>query len=427
MPPRLNDVVDADDPASELDDVRPFDITRAAGPPVAPPDFFPPTFERGRRDDVMVYCERTGRHVVAKNVLFKSFARECNGSHERALSRVREAYWPIPHKQTIGTIMGHVEICHVLRGPAASDHHESEFDSNSDDDDDSETGDVVFELTNERVAVKVNYGRRMNQYIGKHAEDPLKEISAMHVLGNDNPHVMGMIDYLITGDDLNVVMPYAKSGDMFDMMQDRGGQGLSEREARHWFRQLIDGIQYMHKKGISHRDLSLENVMIDGTNLLIIDMGMAIRIPYTDPENPSEATDVSRGTEKRLIKPYGTCGKFPYMSPEIYENKDAFDGEAVDLWTAGVILFCLVTGQRCFNKPHRSDPQFWWVTNNLSQLLDDWGMALSQECVDLMRRLLQVDPRLRYTLDEVMNHPWFTHEDSVFLGVSGNEKGTILS
>ena len=214
-------------------------------------------------------------------------------------------------------------------------------------------------------------------------------------------------------------MPYAASGDMFELLQEaqERGRGFPEGEARFWFRQLMEGIRYLHQKGICHRDLSPENVMIDHKNSLIIDMGMAIRIPYTDPngDNPSAVTDILHGTEKRLIAPQGTCGKLPYMSPEIYESRVPFDGGAVDIWTAGTILFCMVTGNRSYSRPETSDAQYYWMTHGLLRLLADWGLVdeLSRECVDLLENMLKVEPRLRYTLEEVLNHPWFAHEDTV--------------
>jgi len=398
-------------------DARPFDHVRAAGPPASPPDFPRPIFQRGRRDDVLAYCERTQTHIEARNVLFRDYSRDCGGSPERALSRVRQAYWPIPHKKKIKTIMGHVEICHVLtRSVDENDNCSLNDDSDDSSCDEMEDEDVVFILTTQRVAVKVNYGRRMDRYRGNHAEDPLKEVSAMQLIGNDNPHVMGIKESLVVGVDLNVVMPYAASGDMFELLQvaQERGRGFPEGESRYWFRQLIDGIRYLHQKGICHRDLSPENVMMDLDNSLIIDMGMAIRIPYTDPNNKniSIVTDILHGTEKRLIKSQGICGKLPYMSPEIYENRSAFDGGAVDIWTAGTILFCMVTGNRSYSRPHNSDAQFYWMHKGLSRLLADWDIDLSRECVDLLKNMLQVDPRLRYSLEEVLNHPWFAHEDT---------------
>jgi len=415
--PTMDGVVDAMEDIRIPDvDARPFDRVKAAGPPASPPEFPRPVFQRGLRDDVLVYSEQTQTHMEARNVLFEDYSREFGGSHERALSRVRQAYWPIPKKEKIQTIMGHVEICYVLiRSPADNDDGSLSDDSDSDDDSSMEDEDVVFILTTQRVAVKVNYARRMDRHRGRHAEDPLKEVSAMQLIGNDNPHVMGIIETLFVGGDLNVVMPFAASGDMFELLQEaqERGHGFPEDQARYWFRQLMDGVRYLHQKGICHRDLSPENVMIDNDNSLIIDMGMAIRIPYADPnnENPSAVTGILDGTEKRLIKPQGRCGKLPYMSPEIYQNLTPFDGSAVDIWTVGTILFCILTGNRSYSFPDAVDAQFYWMTHDLSRLLHDWGNKLSEECVDLLENMLQVDPRLRYSLEEVMSHPWFAHED----------------
>ena len=119
---------------------------------------------------------------------------------------------------------------------------------------------------------------------------------------------MGCLETLFEGNNLNIVMPYAGSGDLFQRLQDcqERGSGFPETEARYWFRQILNGIQYLHSKGVCHRDLSPENVMIDHDNSLIIDLGMAIQIPYTDPTtNNGGVTDIVNGTKKRLISPQG--------------------------------------------------------------------------------------------------------------------------
>merc|ERR1712226_1688672 len=103
--------------------------------------------------------------------------------------------------------------------------------------------------------------------------------------------------------------------------------------------------------GICHRDLSPENVMMDHNRCLVIDFGMCLRVPYVDPQS-GQVTDISRGTRRRLLTPQGACGKLPYMSPEIYKNRHAFDGELADVWTAGTILFCMLSGNRSYQRPH---------------------------------------------------------------------------
>jgi serine/threonine protein kinase len=247
--------------------------------------------------------------------LFRDYSREYGETPERALSRVEQAYWPIPFKKKIKTIMGHVEICYVLKRCAVDNSDDSLSDDDSEAADyDEEDDDVLFEITTQHVAVKVNYSRRMERYKGKHAENPLQEVAAMQLIGDSNRHVMGTIETLFDGSNLNVIMPYAGSGDLFEMLQEsqERGQGFPEAEARYWFRQIMDGIRHLHGKGVCHRDLSPENVMIDNDNSLIIDMGMAIRVPYSDlntnNNNNSAVTDIANGTEKRLIAPQGTCG-----------------------------------------------------------------------------------------------------------------------
>jgi len=287
-------------------DIRPLDRIASHGPPAQPIPFNSPRFDRGRRDDVLVYMEQSGKHEVAKNVLFRDFSREC-GDQDGGLSRVKQAYWPLPYKEQINTIMGHVEICAILTRCIrdASDDDISSSDSSDSDGDE----DIVFSVTKRYVAVKVNYGSRMEKLRNKHAEDPLKEVAAMQVIGNSHPNVMGTIEVLYdsTGAELNVVMPYCVSGDLFELLQgsQAAGRGFSEEVARYWFRQMLAGMKHLESQGICHRDLSPENILIDHDNSLIIDMGMAIQVPYTDPIDPTRVTNKAGGTAKRLIVPQG--------------------------------------------------------------------------------------------------------------------------
>lgn len=390
---------------------RPLDDVAAHGPAAKPIPFDKPRFERGRRDDVLVYIEQTKKHSVARRVLFRDFSREF-GDADGCLSRVKQAYWPLPYKEKINTIMGHVEICVVLTR-CIQDQSDDDL-SNSDSENTEGDEDIVFQVTNKYVAVKVCYCDRMDRLRDRHAEDPLKEIAAMQVIGNNHPNVMGIVEVLFDGSNLNVVMPYCGSGDLFELLQESQatGKGFSEPVARYWFRQMMAGVQHLHSKGICHRDLSPENVMIDNDNSLIIDMGMALRVPYTDPNNPGAVTDIAGGTARRLILPQGACGKLPYMSPEVYKSRTAFDGEAVDIWTAGTILFCMVTGNRSYQRPHDTDPQYYWMTHGMKRLISDWGVEVSKECLHIMENMLQVDPRVRLTMDEILRHPWMALPDA---------------
>ena len=77
----------------------------------------------------------------------------------------------------------------------------------------------------------------------------------------------------------------------------------------------------------------------DKGSLVIIDMGMALRVPFTDPSNIGCVTDVSEGTERRLIAPQGRGGKLMYMAPEVIASEGPFDGFAVDMLADCSTLF----------------------------------------------------------------------------------------
>lgn len=317
---------------------RPLD---QLGPSTAPIPFPSPRLHRGRRDRVLCYDPATRNHDILDNVLLRS-GRD-----------IQQAYWKLPFKEPVETIMGHVEFCRVLRRTQKEEDDEDDDDdstmaSNDDDDDDD---DLVFEFTDQRVAVKVNYTDRMDQLRGRHAENPLQEIAAMQLLGDAPIHVLGALDVLFDGQNLNIVMRYCDSGDLFQLLQESqnrpmaipGTPGLTEQEARFWFKQLMDGVQFLHSKGICHRDLSPENVMIDGQEGLIIDMGMCLRVPYQGTNGVSTSVEEAQGP-RCMFRALSPSGKLPYMSPEIYASRGPFDGHAVDVWTCGTILFCMLTG-----------------------------------------------------------------------------------
>jgi len=173
---------------------------------------------------------------------------------------------------------------------------------------------------------------------------------------------------------------------------------------------VFQGLDHLQRKGVCHRDLSLENVLVDGDRCMIIDMGMCLRVPYEDPSRPNAVTDASRGLTRRLMKPQGVCGKHYYMSPEIFRNSENFDGFAIDLWAAGVVLYIMLTGFPPYDQASRTDQRFELiVSGRLMEQLRNWDIFLTEEAGDLMQSMLQLDPRDRLTLAEVMKHPWVTN------------------
>lgn len=110
---------------------------------------------------------------------------------------------------------------------------------------------------------------------------------------------------------------------------------------------FVQGLTCLKRAGVAHRDMSPENLMVHDGNVYIIDLGMCLRIPSLhDDDNGHDIINSSsyHPDERALIAPQTPCGKWYYLSPEVCLSEEPFDGPAVDLWAAGVILFIMLTG-----------------------------------------------------------------------------------
>lgn len=171
--------------------------------------------------------------------------------------------------------------------------------------------------------------------------------------------------------------------------------------------------------------MSLENLLVHESGALIIDMGMCLRVPLDDAVNHSLSASIksmtmngdangkfdlvvdARSRSRHLILPQGTCGKWIYMSPEIYKNQEPFDGFTVDLFAAGVILFLMLTGFPPWERACQTDERFKYMTAGyLVQMLTEWNLGISSDAMDLLQRMLFLDPKDRLSLDQVRAHPW---------------------
>jgi serine/threonine protein kinase len=165
----------------------------------------------------------------------------------------------------------------------------------------------------------------------------------------------------------------------------------------------------LQRKGVCHRDLSLENILVDAnTKCLVIDMGMCLRVPFVSETDARSTVDVSHGTLRCLIESQGPCGKPNYISPEILKSDGTpFDAFAIDLWASGIILFIMLVGLPPFELASDSDPRFRMITRGgLVAMVDQWGRGVSAEAGDLLQRMLQKHPSDRLSLMDVVDHPW---------------------
>mgnify|MGYP005850831863 CR=1 FL=1 len=170
----------------------------------------------------------------------------------------------------------------------------------------------------------------------------------------------------------------------------------------------FQALLFLQRKGVCHRSICLENCLLDDNEqLVLIDAGLSLRVPYTDPYNCGGVIDVSGGSIRRLMNPQGQCGRLLYLAPEIIAQTP-FDGHASDLWAIGVILFNMLIGVEPFAQAHPSDARFHKICQqgHLGEFLKHLGVSLSHEAIDLLQNMLWSDPRQRLTLADIMEHPW---------------------
>lgn len=270
-------------------------------------------------------------------------------------------------------------------------------------------------ITDMDCAIKiVDLGKLKTKEAEHSSENPLKEIAAVQHLmksssGSAPQHVLSIFEAVQDDEHLFIVMPFCRDGELFDMVS--GGASLyDEAQTRSVMNQVLVGVKAMHDAGICHRDLSLENVLLNDGNCRIIDFGLCLRVPQHEGLLDKKSI---------RIKPQGRCGKLFYMAPEIYENTDAFNPYAIDVWSLGAMLFMMLTSSPPYDRPSTTDDMFVWVSNGkLDEIICAWGLQLSPEVIDLMSGMMCVDPEKRLTLDEIMEHPWMkNHGTSLDEGV----------
>lgn len=192
-----------------------------------------------------------------------------------------------------------------------------------------------------------------------------------------------------------IALELAPGGELFDYVATTGK--FSDEISRFYFKQLIEGLDYVHQRGIAHRDLKPENVLFDQFfNLKIADFGFATPLAGRD----------GTGTSKTKL------GTESYMAPEIHARRP-YLGASVDLFACAIILFIMVTQHPPFSRAEPSDPFYRLICANRADLF--WKAHsknkpegfFSEEFKNLITSMLQFDPALRPSMAEVKAHPWF--------------------
>ncbi|XP_061543989.1 NUAK family SNF1-like kinase 2 [Phycodurus eques] len=229
-----------------------------------------------------------------------------------------------------------------------------------------------------------------------------REIEIMSSLCH--PHIITIYEVFENKDKIVIVMEYASRGDLYDYICDR--RHVSERESRHFFRQIVSAVHYCHQNGIVHRDLKLENILLDGNgNVKIADFGLS-NLYHRD----------------EYLQTF--CGSPLYASPEIVNGRP-YRGPEVDTWSLGVLLYTMVHGTMPFDGNNHKALVQQISTGNYRK------PNKPSEACGLIRWMLMVNPDRRATIEEIAAHWWLNwgYQQSLVAETKANqvEETTLTS
>ena len=246
--------------------------------------------------------------------------------------------------------------------------------------------------------IKTKYGDKINM------DKILYEINLMKKLNHQN--ITKILETFEDEQFYFIIMEYINGGNLFSYVKKR--RKLSEKVSKFLFRQIILGIKHIHSQLIVHRDIKLENILIDmNNNIKICDFGIGIIL----------------SSENQML--HSHCGTPMYIAPEIIlSNKEkGYKGFPVDIWSAGIALYIMISGKLPFNldeSPENLDAleknkdnkqeKNKRLKEEILKKEPKYIENISDELRDLLKGLLNKDPKKRLNCEQILNHPWL--EDS---------------
>ncbi|XP_059212635.1 hormonally up-regulated neu tumor-associated kinase homolog [Centropristis striata] len=237
--------------------------------------------------------------------------------------------------------------------------------------------------TGEKVAIKVidKKKARQDSYVLKN----MKREPRIHQMVR-HPHIVVLLETLETENSYYMAMELCAGGDLMDRICER--KRLEEREVRRYTRQILSAVEHLHKHGVVHRDLKIENFLLDEhNNIKIVDFGLS---------NTLKAESLSL----ELLNTQ--CGSPAYAAPELLAHRKY--GPKVDVWSVGVSMFAMLTGTLPFTVEPFNIKQLHqkMVNGEISSIPSD----VSKGAVAFVLSLLEPDPAKRPSVRAAMEEKW---------------------
>ncbi|OAL48764.1 serine/threonine-protein kinase-like protein chk1 [Pyrenochaeta sp. DS3sAY3a] len=246
-----------------------------------------------------------------------------------------------------------------------------------------------------------------------------KQINIELILHKHLGKHQNIIHFLGSGEDALwtwIAMELAEGGDLFDKIE--ADEGVGEDIAHLYFSQMMSAVGYMHSRGVAHRDIKPENVLLSAEgDLKLSDFGLAALF--------------KKDGKLRLCNT--VCGSPPYIAPEIVSGRRSmradvldvgYEANICDIWSCGIVLFVLLVGNTPWDEPTLRSEEFKEYVQTGGHTTDELWESLPPSIVSLLRGMLKIDPKERFSLDEVRQHPWFTRKNP-YLSPSGHNANPV--
>ncbi|WUR04795.1 serine/threonine-protein kinase [Vairimorpha necatrix] len=236
---------------------------------------------------------------------------------------------------------------------------------------------TVNTINNEQVAIKII--KRKSSHEFKKSDSRIFREIVMSTLIN-HPYIVRLKDFLFSKSYYFLIFEYVNGKQLYDLIVDEGF--LQEKVARRYFRQIVSAISYIHNNSIVHRDLKIENILLDeNDNIKIIDFGLS---NFYD--------------NKMLLNTF--CGSLYFAAPELLKG-NRYCGPEIDIWSLGVILFVLLNGSVPFD-----DKEVTQLQDKIKAGNFQFTNGISEDSKDLVIKMLQPNPLSRIHLPQVLEHRW---------------------
>ncbi|EYB93363.1 hypothetical protein Y032_0183g939 [Ancylostoma ceylanicum] len=219
-----------------------------------------------------------------------------------------------------------------------------------------------------------------NEVALQNALSPLRHPNIVKCFGSN---------YELELNQLQIFLEYVNGDDLRTIIRSKRRGCIDVRRARDYFRQLIRGVDFLHRLQVAHRDLKPENVIVNNNGLLkITDFGMATQMQMT-------ADNVEVPLDRM-------CGTREFMSPQMFKKK--YLGSKNDVWATGVILLLMLTGKRPWRRARKSDRQYyeWAEGRTLPRPFD----RLTPATLEIVEYVLNVNEHARPSCDDILEHSW---------------------